>query len=381
MSSAMVAGIGVTPFGKHFERSLISLATEAAHSALADAGVKPSQVDACFFSNVLGCYLFGDATIGQNVFWEVGINRVPVVNVENACASSSTAFYLACNMVAAGQAEVVLVVGAEKMWVLELGLLHSGKTELDTLMGLSAPASFALRAVRHMVEFGTTREQLAEVSVKNRRHAMSNPMALYRKPTTIPEVLASTMIVDPLTKLMCCPIADGAAAAVVCSPSAAKNIGRSIKVGASILCSGNYENPQDIVRWETDYRACRLAYDKAGLGPGDLDIVECHDAFAISEIMHYEALGLCAEGEGGRFVMEGDAELGGKTPVNTSGGLLSRGHPLGATGLAQIGEVVTQLRGEAGQRQVENARVGLAHCMGGDKAGDTKNCTVVILSK
>jgi acetyl-CoA acetyltransferase len=377
----MVAGIGITTFGKHFERSLVSLGTEAAHTALKDAGMKPSQVDACFFSNVLGCYLFGDATIGQNIFWEVGINRVPVVNVENACASSSTAFYLACNMVAAGQADVVLVVGAEKMWVLEIGLLSSGKNELDTLLGLSAPASFAMRAIRHMAEFGTTREQLAAVAVKNRRHAQSNTLAQYRKPTSVPEVLASAMIVDPLTKLMCCPIADGAAAAVVCSPSVAKGLSRSVKVEASVLCSGNYENPQDIVRWETDYRGCRLAYEKAGTGPEDLNVVECHDAFSISEIMHYEALGLCPEGEGGRYITEGNAELGGRTPVNTSGGLLSRGHPLGATGLAQIGEIVIQLRGEAGPRQVNGARVGLAHCMGGDKAGDTKNCTVVILSK
>lgn len=381
MSKAAVIGIGITPFGKYFEKSLVQLATEAVYSALRDAEIHPSRVDACFFSNVLGTYLFGDATIGQNVFWEVGINRVPVVNVENACASSSTAFWMACNMVTAGQADVALVVGAEKMWVLEMGLLHSGRNELDTLLGLSAPASFALRAVRHMEEFGTTREELAAVTVKNRRHAGANACAQYRKPTSIEEVLASPMIVDPLTKFMCCPIADGAAAVLVCSPAFAKNRNRAVRVDSVVLCSGDYENPQDLVRWETDYRGCRTAYEKAGLGPEDLDMVECHDAFSISEIMHYEALGLCQTGEGGKYVSEGHSALGGRVPVNTSGGLLSRGHPLGATGVAQIVEVVTQLRGQAGARQVDDAKVGLAHCMGGDKAGDTKNCTVAILSR
>ena len=160
----------------------------------------------------------------------------------------------------------------------------------------------------------------------------------------------------------------------------ARRLQRSIWVEASILCSGSYERPQDLVHWETDYRACRLAYEKAGIGADDLDIVECHDAFTIAEVMHYEALGLCPLGEGGRLVEEGHTALGGRIPVNVSGGLLSRGHPPGATGLAQVCEVVTQLRGEAGPRQVEGAKVGLAHCMGGDKSADTKSCTVLILS-
>ncbi len=380
MAEVKVIGAGVIPFGKHPERTLVDMGAEAALLALRDAGLPPSRVEAAFFSNGLAGRLFGDMTIGQNVFWEAGIHRIPVVNVENACTSGSTAFYLASNMVAAGQAETVLVVGAEKMCVPEFGLINSGETEIDTQLGMVAPAGFALRAVRHMAEFGTTREQLARVAVKNRRHAGGNPVAQYRDPVTLEEVLDSPMIVDPLTRFQCCPIADGAAAVVVSSPEAARGLDRSVWVESAVLCTGSYENPQHLTRWETDYRGCALAYEQAGIGPRDLDLVECHDAFTISEILHYEALGLCPSGEGGRFVEAGHSALGGRVPVNPSGGLLSRGHPVGATGVAQIVEVVSQLRGEARGRQVENARVGLAHCMGGDKAGDSKSCTVSIFS-
>ena len=380
MASVAVLGVGMLPFGKHPERTVVDMGSEAAYLALKDAGIKPVQVEAGFFASAFASRLFGDITVGQNVFWEVGINRVPVVNVENACASGSTAFCLAYNAIAAGQVEVALVVGAEKLYVPELGLLDSGATELDTQLGLTAPASFALRAVRHMTDFGTTREQLAQVAVKNRRHAQQNPYAQFRKPINVDEVLVEPMIVDPLTRAQCCPIADGAAAVILCSPRMAQRVGRAVNVEAAILCSGSYERPQDLSRWETDYRGCHLAYESSGIGAEDLDVVECHDAFTIAEILHYEALGLCAPGDGGRLVSGGDTELGGRIPVNVSGGLLSRGHPPGATGLAQVFEVVTQLRGEAGPRQVEGAKVGLAHCMGGDKSADTKSCTVVVFS-
>ena len=380
MGSAAVVGIGFIPFGKHLDKSLIDMGAEALVAALKDSQIKPSQVEAGFFTSALAGRLFGDMTVGQNVFWEAGINRVPIVNVENACTSGSTAFCLAYNAVVAGQFDLAVVLGAEKMCVPEFGLINSGQTELDTQLGLVAPASFAMRAVRHMIDFGTTPEHLAHVSVKNRRHAQHNSIAQFRQPVTLQEVLAAPMIVDPLTRLMCCPIADGAVAVVVCSPAVARRLGRAVNVEAAILCSGSYENPQNLTHWETDYRGSRMAYEKAGLGPEDLDLVECHDAFTIAEILHYEALGLCKEGEGGRFVAEGHASLGGKTPVNVSGGLLSRGHPVAATGLAQICEVVIQLRDEAGLRQIKNAKIGLAHCMGGDKAGDTKSCTVIVFS-
>jgi acetyl-CoA acetyltransferase len=380
LASARVVGVGMIPFGKHPDRTLIDLGSEAAYMALKDAGLNSKHIGIGFFANGFAGRLFGDFTIGQNVFWNVGINRIPVVNVENACTSGSTAFYLAYNAVAAGQAGVALAIGAEKLYVPELGLLNSGQTELDTQLGRVAPASFALRAIRYMEEFGATPEQLAQVSVKNRRHSGLNPLSQFRDPITVEEVLGSPMIVDPFTRLMCCPNADGAAAVIVASPDIARRMRRAVNIDAAILATGSYENPQDQVRWETDYRACRAAYEKAGIGPEDLDVAECHDAFTIAEILHYEAMGLCPTGEGARLAARGETALGGRIPVNTSGGLLSRGHPVGATGLAQIHEIVTQLRHEAGERQVEGAKTGLAHCMGGDKEGDTKSCTVAIFS-
>ncbi|MBI5014811.1 MAG: thiolase family protein [Deltaproteobacteria bacterium] len=381
MSAVVVVGVGMIPFGRHPEMTVAGMGADAARLALRDAGISPQHVGMGFFGNVLAGRLFGDATIGQNALWDVGIHRIPIVNVENACTSGSTAFVLACDAVAAGQVDVAIAVGSEKLFVPDVGLINSGETELDTQLGLVAPASFGLRAVRHMAEFGTTRAQLAQVAVKNRLHAARNPLAQFRNPMSLEEVLGSPMIVDPLTRLQCCPNADGAAAAIVCSERVARTLPRAaVKVEAAALCSGDYESPQDLARWGTDYRGCRLAYERAGIGPEDLDLVECHDAFTISEILHYEALGLCGPGDGGRLVDEGATQLGGRVPVNPSGGLLSRGHPPGATGLAQVFEVVTQLRGEAGSRQVEGARVGLAHCMGGDKAADTKSCTVLVLS-
>lgn len=379
MSEVMVLGIGHIPFGKHFSRLLVDLGSEAAWLALRDADLAPGRIGMGFFASAGAATLLQDVTVGQNVLSEVGISRIPIFNIENACTSGSTAFYLAANAVAAGQTEVALVVGAEKMLVPTLGLINSGATELDTQLGLVAPASFALRAVRHMAEFGTTVEQMAWVSVKNRRHAALNPLAMFsHKSLTLEEVLTAPLIVDPLTRLMCCPSADGAAAVVLGAASMAKGLPRAVPLQAWVYVTGSYDNPQDLVRWETDYRACRLAYEQAGVDPADLDLVECHDAFTIAELMHYEALGLCPPGESGRLAVDGTTALGGRIPVNVSGGLLSRGHPPGATGLAQVHEIVTQIRGEAGPRQVAGARLGLAHCMGGDKSADTKSCTVLV---
>lgn len=375
-----VLGIGITPFGPAPERTLVSLGAAAARAALRDAGLGVERVQCAYFANALAGRLYGDTTVGQNVCAALGLDRIPVVNVENACTSGSTALYLARLAIEAGEAEVVLVIGAEKMCVPSLGLIDSGSTELDTHLGLVTPASFALRAARHMHEFGTTPEQLAAVAVKSRAHAALNPLAMFREPTTVAEVLAAPMIADPLTRSQCCPIADGAAAVVLVSDRLAAREPRAIRLRSVVLTSGDYEGPVDLARWTTDARTAALAYERAGLGPQDVDVVECHDAFTISEVLHYEGLGLCGPGEGGAFVAAGSASLGGRVPVNVSGGLLSRGHPVAATGLAQIHELVTQLRAEAGARQVADCRVGLAQCMGGDKAGDTKSCTVAILS-
>lgn len=248
-----------------------------------------------------------------------------------------------------------------------------------TLLGLVTPASFALRAQRHMHEFGTRPEQLAAIAVKNRAHAAHNPIAMFRQPVTQAEVLASPMIATPLTRLQCCPIADGAAALVLVGERLARRLGATVRVAASVLTTGTYGTAPDLARWETDRRAAGLAYEQAGLGPADLNVVECHDAFTIAELLHYEGLGLCPPGAGGAYVESGAAALGGRTPVNPSGGLLSRGHPVGATGVAQVVEIAHHLQARADGRQVAGARVGLAHCMGGDKDGDTKSCTITIL--
>ena len=381
MSSVYIAGVGMTPFQRAARLDMAGLAREAALLALRDSGLPATRIGAGYFANVLGPQTSGETTAGQFVLAALGVRRVPVVNVENACTSGSPASWLAVNGIRSGEVDAALVIGAEKMSVPGLGLLRGGLEEIETLLGLVAPASFALRARRHMYEFGTTAEQFAQVSVKNRRHAALNPLAQFREELTLEQVLAAPLIADPITRLQCCPMADGAAALVLVSGALAAAARRAVRVDAAILCSGSYENPTDLARWETDRRGGELAYQRAGIGPEDLDVVECHDAFSIAEIMHCEALGLCAPGEGGALVASGATALGGRLPVNVSGGLLSRGHPVAATGCAQVVEIVQQLRGESWARQVEAARVGLAQCMGGDQAGDTKSCTVIVVSK
>jgi acetyl-CoA acetyltransferase len=381
MTEVHVIGVGMTPFQRAAREDLAGLARAAALLALRDAGLPPAEVGGGFFANVLGPQLTGEMTAGQFVMATVGVRRVPIVNVENACTSGSTALWLAVNGIRSGEFDVALVIGAEKMSVPGLGLLHGGSAEIETQLGLVMPASFALRAIRYQHEFGATERQLAEVAVKNRRHAAHNPLAQFRDPVTLEQVLASPLIADPITRLQCCPMADGAAAAVLASGRVARSRRRAVRVDAAVLCTGSYENPADLVRWETDRRGCQMAYERAGIGPQDLDVVECHDAFTIAEILHTESMGLCGPGEGVRLVEEGATALGGRIPVNVSGGLLSRGHPLAATGCAQLVEIVQQLRGEAGARQVEGARVGLAECMGGDQSADAKSCTAIVVSR
>ncbi len=381
--SIMVAiiGAGIIPFGRHPERSIVAMAMDATLAAMRDAEISKETIGACYFANALGGMIFGDSTIGQNLTAAMGIRKIPVVNVENACTSGSTAYYMARNAILARECEVALVVGSEKMCVPDFGLINSGATELDTLLGMVVPAGFALRAQRHMYDYGTTVEQMAAVTVKSRTHAALNPNAQFRNRETLQDVLNSPMIADPFTRSQCCPIADGAAALILASDEFAAKHQRAIAIQSAVLTSGFYDNQVDLTHWDTDYYTANLAYEKAGIGADEIDLVECHDAFTFSEILHYEALGLCEEGRGGEFVAAGHASLGGKLPVNVSGGLLSRGHPIAATGLAQIVELVIQLRGEAGERQVEDCRTALAHCMGGDKMGDTKSCTITILSR
>jgi acetyl-CoA acetyltransferase len=381
MRDVFIVGVGQTVFGKH-ERSLRSLGGEACVNALRDAGVKPLDIEAGYCGNGLAVALQGEAGIGQHVFWESGIRGIPIVNVENACASGSTALREGWMAIAGGFYDTVIVAGVEKTVMPKGTPLNVGMGELEVRLGDIFPGYFAFAAQRHMEQFGTTREQLAKVSVKNHYNGTFNPYAQFNKPLSVEEVLNSPMIADPMTLFSCCPNSDGAAAVVLMSGDRAKKAGKkTVRLAGSALTSGTYENQKDFTGWEMERRAVKQAYEMASIEPKDVNVAEVHDAFTICEIIHYEALGLCPIGEGGRFIDEGHSELGGKVPVCPSGGLLAKGHPVGASGVAQIVELTWQLRGEAGKRQVPNARVAVAHIMGGNKGSDTRACTIHVLMK
>lgn len=377
---AYLSGVGMTPFGRHPQRSLTDLGREACLGALLDARVPPSAIQAAYCGSALGALLQGESGIGQSVLWELGIHGIPVVNVENACASGATALHLAWRDVAWGIHDVVLAVGLDKGVMPKGSVLKVATSQLETQLGDIFPGLFALIAQKHMQTYGTTPQQMAQVSVKNHYNGSLNPMAQFNKLVTMEQVLASPMIADPLTLYSCCPSSDGAAAAVVCSAGWLRDHSApGLRVAASILTSGDYDPMRDLTFWGSELRAVGQAYASAGLGPEDLDVVEVHDAFTISEIIHCEALGLCKPGMGGPLVASGATALDGRIPVNPSGGLQARGHPPGASGLAQIVEIALQLRGEAQGRQIAGARVGLAQIMGGSKGNDSQACAVHIL--
>ncbi|MCP4622733.1 MAG: hypothetical protein GY850_04280 [bacterium] len=382
MRDVYIVGAAMTLFGKHPERSLRNLGSEACRRALHDAGLNPRDIQAGYCGNALGSVLQGETGVGQNVFWEVGINGIPIVNIENACASGSTALREGWMAVAGGFCDMVMVVGVEKAVMPKGTLLNVGAAELETKLGDVFPGYFALVAQKHMELYGTTRQQIAKVSVKNHLNGTLNPYAQFQKLFSLEEILNSPMVAEPLTLFSCCPNSDGAAAVILCSSAQARRLtAHPVRIAASVLTTGIYDNQPDITAWEVEKSAAATAYQSAALGPDDLDVVEVHDAFTICEIVHYEDLGLCASGDGGRLIDEGITELGGKIPVNPSGGLLSKGHPVGASGVAQVVEIVWQLRGVADKRQVAKPRVGLAQIMGGSKEGDTRACTIHILIK
>ena len=374
MRTVRVTGAGMTAFGKHIERSLRDLTGEAVGAALAEAGRHVEDIQAAFFGNAFAGVTTGQEAVRGQVSLLGSIPRgIPVFNVENACASSASAFYLAWLAVAAGEYDRVLVVGAEK-------LHHEDRTTAGRALRTAADVEesaqadnyfmgiYAGRAKRYAARTGATPRHFAMVSAKNRAHGSLNPYAQFRSPVTVDDVLESPMIVDPLTRLMCSPIADGAAALVLeASPA-----GAAPRVLASVVVSGGTE--EHLVA-----RAAAAAYERGGVGPQDLDLVELHDGAAPAELEFYEHLGLCEPGGGVELIEHGATALGGRVPVNPSGGLLSRGHPVGATGVAQIAELAWQLRGRAGRRQVEGARVGLAENTGGYVGGDTAAGTITIL--
>lgn len=375
MNDVFVSGIGMTPFGRHPERSLRDLGREACLNAMQDAAVVPADIEAIYCGNALGLVLQGDSGIGQAIGWEVGIAGVPVFNVSNACASGSTALHQAWRDVAAGYHDSVLVIGAEKAAMPKGQVLRVGAGEFETRLGDIFPGLFAMVAQQHMARYGTTLRQMALVSVKNHDNGSLNPHAQFNRPVTVEQVLASPLIADPLTLFSCCPNSDGAAALILRS---GRRSPRDVRIAASVLTTGTYLPERDLTYWDSELRAARAAYAAAGISAAEVDVAEVHDAFTISEIVHCESLGFCAPGQGGAMIEEGATAIGGQIPINPSGGLQARGHPPGASGVAQVFEIVTQLRGEAGKRQVAKARIGLAQIMGGSQGNDAQACTVHI---
>lgn len=375
-----IAGAAITQWGYLPDVDSHEYGGEAIRGALADAGFAWNDVQAVFCGSV-----YQGTGSGHKVIKEVGRTGIPIVNVENACSSSASALRLAFQQVATGIYDIVLVLGIEKNpkgpipstafrpWELALGFNFH-------------PANYAIDASKYMANAGATEEDISLVTVKNRRNAALNPNARFRKAVTLEEVMASRMVAPPLRLLHCCPLADGAAAAVVCSESRLRSKARAINIAASVLTSAVYGEEYipggtvGSIKFPPEQNLVELsaqqAYEASGLGPEDIDVVQAYDTVSPSELWDLEDLGFCARGEAPRLLREGVFDLGGRLPVNTDGGLMGRGHAMGAAGLAQVVELVRQLRGEAGPRQVKDARVALAHAMG---AGP--NSAVTILTR
>jgi acetyl-CoA acetyltransferase len=374
MRRVAVVGVGVTKFGKH-DRSSAELFAEAAREALADAQMSPAEVQALYYGNVVGGETEKQLHTGPQAASALGIPTVPTTRFETACASSHAAFRHAVMEIAAGVSEVVLVGGGERVLNVPTAesteyFAYASDATWEQPLGLTFPGVFALVARAHMARYGTTEAQMAAVAVKNHRHGVLNPKAQFQKAITLEQVLASAYVADPLKLYDCCPFTDGGAAVVLASEDVARRRPRAVWVLGSAAASDTMlmHEKKDLARVPTTERAAAAAYRQAGIGPADVDVVELHDCFTIAEIVATEGLGLFEPGTGGIAAEKGWTSLGGKLPVNPSGGLKSKGHPIGATGAAQIAEITTQLRGEAGPRQVDGARVGLAHTLGGNLA-------------
>ncbi len=395
MNTIYVCGVGMTAFGRHPEKSIKQLCREAVSSALKDANGELGDVEAAYFSSSTTSYLQGQNFVpGQIALRDMGFEGIPMYNVENACASGSSAFNLAAQALRAGDQDIVLAVGVEKMFIedkarmfsvfdsgWDIETLEQNKENLLALgRGMDVPEGttsnkpysvfmevYAAFSRQHMNTFGTTQRQIAAVCAKNHCHSLHNANAQFRDAYTIEQVLAAPPITYPLTLPMCAPISDGSAAVILCSETGLKKLGggnRAIKILASIVQTGTQRDSADYGNHITAI-AARKMYEKAGIGAEDVDVAEVHDATAMGEIIQSENLQLVPFGEAGPAAERGDFTIGGRVPINPSGGLESRGHPISATGLAQIHELVTQLRGEAGARQVDGARVAVQENGGG----------------
>ena len=412
MSTIYIAGIAMTVFGRHLERSLHDLAGEALQGALNDADCQVGDIGTAYYAGVTNGPLQGQISIpGQVVLAKLGVHSIPIFNVENACASGSSAVHLAVQSLKAGSTDVALAIGAEKMNIPDklkaLALFEAGwdvssaEQNYQTLVqmgaGVEVPpgtesdkpyskfmAIYAAMCRFHMNTFGTTQRQIAAVCAKNHTHSVHNPFSQFRKPFSIDEVLAAPPITYPITLPMCAPLSDGAAAAILCTEEGLKRIGadksRCIRISASVLRSFS-PRPLDRPDLNVGRLAAQQAYEIAGLGPEDMHVAEVHDASAMGEIIQAENLGLVELGMGGPAAERGAFTLGGRIPINVSGGLESKGHPLGATGIGQLYELVTQLRGEAGARQVEGARHAIQENGGGLQGVEEAALAIHILSK
>lgn len=379
MRKVNVIGVGMVPFSKPGKSpEYWEMARDAARGALADAGVEYGEVEQAFAG-----YVYGDSTCGQRAIYEVGLTGIPVFNVNNNCSTGSSALMLARQAVAGGMVECALALGFEKMEKGALGSKYDDRTNpmdkhvdvMNRVQGFTpAPATaqmFGGAGREYRWQNGTKRETFAQISVKARKHAAKNPFAVFRDELSLDDVLNAPEVFDPLTRYQCCPPTCGAAAAIVCSEDFAKKKGITdpVWIAAQAMATDlNSTFEQDsmikMVGYDMSVKASRAVYEEAGVGPEDIDVVELHDCFTANELLTYEAIGLCGEGGAEQFIWDGDNTYGGRFVTNPSGGLLSKGHPLGATGLAQCAELVWQLRGQAEDRQVDGARVGLQHNLG-----------------
>jgi acetyl-CoA acetyltransferase len=412
VSRIYVAGIAMTVFGRHPERSIDDLAGEALRGALKDAGCKAGDIGAAYYSGVTNGPLQGQISIpGQVVFSKIGIEGIPVYNIENACASGSSGFNLAVQSLKAGTTDVALAIGSEKMNIPDkaksFAVFEGGwdvsraEENYATLVkmgeGIVPPpgtesdkpyskfmAIYAAMCRWHMKTYGTTQRQIAAVCAKNHQHSVHNPFSQFRKPFTIDEVLAAPPITYPITLPMCAPLSDGAAAAILCTEEGLQRIGanrsRCIRVAASVIRSFTHRR-LDEPQKNCGRLAALQAYEQAGLGPEDMDLAEVHDASAMGEIIQSENLGFVPLGGGGPAAERGEFTIGGRIPINPSGGLESKGHPLGATGIGQLFELVTQLRGEAGERQVSGARHAIQENGGGMQGIEEAAVAIHILAR
>jgi acetyl-CoA C-acetyltransferase len=372
MNKVAVIGVGLTKFGELWEDSFSDLFVEAGANAIIDAGIDGKDIDAIYVGNMSGGRFVNQEHIASLITDQAGLNPIPATRIEAACASGGLAVRQGVMAVASGMHDVVVVGGAEKMTDITTEkvtqtLVTAADQEWEAFLGMTFPGLYALIARRHMHEFGTTREQLASVAVKNHLNAMKNPNAQFRTEISIEQVLNSTMVADPLTLLDCSPITDGSACIILTSEEKAKEFGESsvyITGSGQSTSTISLHDRESMVVSDATLNSADMAYKTAKRQPSDIDVAEVHDCFTIAELLAIEGLGFCEIGAGGKFTEDGNTAFDGKIPVNTSGGLKAKGHPVGATGVAQVVEVTLQLRGEAGKRQVD-ADIGLKHNVGG----------------